>query len=150
MQVRAASIQDRDYLIALTFRSKATWGYDAAFMENVREELKVPVVHIEAGYVHVLEDAGTIIGFFSLIQGKEKWELDFAFLDPPYIGKGYGRALWEAILQQARSRGITSFTITADPNAEGFYLRMGAERIGEVPSGSIKSRMIPLLRAAVR
>ena len=150
MQVRAASIQDRDYLIALTVRSKAPWGYDAAFMENVREELKVPAVHIEAGYVHVLEDAGTIIGFFSLIEAKGEWELDFAFLDPPYIGKGYGRALWAAILQQAKSRGIPSFTIVADPNAEGFYLRMGAERIGEVPSGSIKNRRIPLLRAVVR
>lgn len=149
MQVRTATIQDREYLIDLTFRSKTTWGYDAAFMESVREELKVPAAHIQAGYVHILEDAGNTIGFFSLIEGKGKWELDFAFIDVPYIGKGYGRVLWQAIMWQAKSRGIDSFTITADPNAEGFYLRMGAERIGEVPSGSIKNRMIPLLRAVV-
>ncbi len=149
MRVRKATIEDREELIALTFRSKAHWGYDAAFMESVREELKVPVKHIEAGYVHVLEDGENIIGFFSLIQANGKWELDFFFLHPQYIGKGFGRPLWEAVMEQARSIGIDSFAIVADPHAEGFYLRMKAERIGEVASSSIKNRMLPVLRAAV-
>lgn len=149
MRVRTAKIEDSDELIALTFRSKSYWGYDAVFMESVREELKVPVKHIEAGYVHILEDADSLIGFFSLIEMKGEWELDFAFLDPPFIGKGYGRALWEAIMEQARSRGITSFAIVADPHAEGFYLCMGAECVGQIASSSVKNRMLPVLRAAV-
>lgn len=149
MQVRKATIEDREELIALTFRSKAYWGYDAAFMESVREELKVPVKHIEAGYVHVLEDEGNIAGFFSLIEANGKWELDFFFLHPQYIGKGVGRPLWEAVMEEARRVGAGSFAIVADPNAEGFYLRMGAERIGEIASASVKGRMLPLLRADV-
>ena len=149
MRVRTAKIEDRDELIDLTFRSKAYWGYDAAFMESVREELKVPVKHIEVGYVHILEDAGSLIGFFSLIEVKGEWELDFAFINPPFIGKGYGRALWEAIMEQARNQGIASFAIVADPHAEGFYLRMGAKRVGQIASSSIKNRVLPVLRAAV-
>ena len=150
MLIRTASMKDRDALIALTIRSKAYWGYDAAFMESVREELQIPVAHIEAGYVHILEDAGNLIGFFSLIEAKGKWELDFAFLDPPYIGHGYGRALWQAVVGEAQRLGLRSFAIVADPHAEGFYLRMGAERIGEIASASVKNRVLPVLRAAVR
>ena len=150
MRTRMATLADREEIIALTFLSKAHWGYDAAFMESVREELKVPVKHIEAGYGHVLEDdAGNMSGFFSLIETNHGWELDFFFLHPMYIGKGLGRSLWEAVIEQARHVGIESFAIVADPHAEGFYLRMGAERIGEVRSSSVKNRMLPLLRAEV-
>ena len=34
--------------------------------------------------------------------------------------------------------------IQGDPNAEGFYLRCGAVRIGERESASIPRRMLPL------
>jgi len=34
--------------------------------------------------------------------------------------------------------------IQGDPNAEGFYRAMGAERIGEQESHSIPGRMLPL------
>jgi hypothetical protein len=36
--------------------------------------------------------------------------------------------------------------IDADPFAEGFYLAMGAERIGEVASDALPGRMLPQLR----
>jgi hypothetical protein len=35
------------------------------------------------------------------------------------------------------------------PNAEGFYRKMGAERVGETPSGSIPGRMLPLMQVRV-
>lgn len=53
-------------------------------------------------------------------------------------------------MEVARALGLSSLLIDADPNAEGFYLRMGAERVGEVPSGSISGRMLPLLRYGLR
>ena len=45
----------------------------------------------------------------------------------------------------AREAGYTSLLIEADPNAVGFYEAMGADRIGEVPSGSLPGRTLPLL-----
>jgi hypothetical protein len=35
--------------------------------------------------------------------------------------------------------------IQSDPFAEGFYLRLGADRIGEVPSQALPGRVLPLL-----
>jgi hypothetical protein len=41
--------------------------------------------------------------------------------------------------------GYTWLRIEADPNAVGFYRAMGAEQIGEAPSGSVPGRSLPLL-----
>ncbi|HXC76915.1 MAG TPA: GNAT family N-acetyltransferase, partial [Candidatus Acidoferrum sp.] len=43
-----------------------------------------------------------------------------------------GRLMWEEAVQQARDRGATRLTLESDPNAAGFYERMGARRTGSV------------------
>lgn len=45
--------------------------------------------------------------------------------------------------------GIEYLDIVAEPNAEGLYLAMGAERIGQAASGSIRRRVPPLMRIRV-
>lgn len=68
------------------------------------------------------------------------------FVEPDAIGRGVGRTLFEHTVAQARRLGFTALTIDADPNAEPFYVAMGALRIGATPSGSIPGRELPLLR----
>jgi GNAT superfamily N-acetyltransferase len=65
------------------------------------------------------------------------------------MGRGVGRALLDAALALARTGGFRALGIHADPNAEAFYLRHGATRIGVVASGSIPGRALPLLRLAI-
>jgi hypothetical protein len=45
--------------------------------------------------------------------------------------------------------GFEYLEIAAEPNAEGFYRKMGAQSIGETPSASIPGRMLPLLRVRI-
>ena len=47
------------------------------------------------------------------------------------MGRGIGRALFEHAVEQARRLGSHALKIESDPNAEGFYKRMGAHRVGE-------------------
>jgi hypothetical protein len=61
------------------------------------------------------------------------------------MGRGIGRRLWEHAVGTARDAGFTALRVEADPHAEGFYLTMGARRIGEAPSGSVPDRALPLL-----
>jgi hypothetical protein len=42
------------------------------------------------------------------------------------------------------ANGVIQATIVSDPNAEGFYLRMGAQRSGEVES-TPRGRYLPKL-----
>ena len=47
---------------------------------------------------------------------------------------GVGRALFNQIAERATALDAKTLELSADPNAEGFYQRMGATRIGEVRS----------------
>jgi predicted N-acetyltransferase YhbS len=70
------------------------------------------------------------------------------WVDPPAIGTGIGARLWTHMLEQARRLGYRAVRITSEPNAEGFYARMGARRIGSVESRVVKGRMLPLMEIA--
>ncbi|MGQ7056072.1 hypothetical protein ACUN3C_22715, partial [Bacillus cereus group sp. BceL245] len=48
--------------------------------------------------------------------------------------------------EKANELGLKSFTIDSDPNAKGYYLKMGAQLIGETPSTVFKGRVLPLLK----
>ncbi|MFC7621078.1 GNAT family N-acetyltransferase [Microlunatus sp. GCM10028923] len=71
------------------------------------------------------------------------------WLMPASIGTGLGRRLFEHAIMTARGLGFRTLTIEAEPLAEGFYLAMGAVRVGEVASGSIPGRSLPVLSYSV-
>ena len=85
------------------------------------------------------------MGFYSLTT-RPRPDLNHLWVLPNAMGRGIGRALFEHAVTQARMLGLTSFEIEADPNAEGFYLRMGAKRIGaNVSEIEGEKRELPLL-----
>ncbi|MFC0550512.1 GNAT family N-acetyltransferase [Planotetraspora thailandica] len=136
-------------LSELALRSKGHWGYDRAFLDACRAELTFPPERLRAGRVAVAESAGRVLGFYSLDGEPPSGELGNMWVDPDSIGSGVGRRLWHHVMQAARVAGFTVLRIEADPFAEGFYLAMGAERVGETPSGSIPGRVLPLLHVRI-
>jgi GNAT superfamily N-acetyltransferase len=66
------------------------------------------------------------------------------WVDPAHLGAGLGAHLLRHATDVVRSLGGTSLAIASDPNAEGFYRRMGARRVGSVPS-TPTGRELPLL-----
>ncbi len=132
-------------LSALAFRAKAHWGYHAAFMEACREELTVTADDLTERRLTVAEAGGRVAGFAVLDTARDPAEVVALWVDPPCMGAGVGRALWEDAAAAARRAGHRELRVEADPNAEGFYPAMGARRIGDAPSRSIPGRMLPLL-----
>ncbi|MEI4832180.1 GNAT family N-acetyltransferase [Bacillus sp. FJAT-53711] len=145
MIVRAALLEEANELSNLALSSKATWNYSEEFILACKEDLTITEQYIKNNYVYILEEKQETVGFFSF-QRKEGDSLDFLYLHPNYKGKGYGRILWESVVQKAVELNIKSFTIDSDPNAKGYYVKMGAKQIGEIPSTVFKNRMLPLLR----
>ncbi len=70
-------------------------------------------------------------------------ELADLFVDPMVIGRGVGATLLADAVDRARALGVSRLVITADPHAAGFYMRMGARRVGSVASSSLVGRMLP-------
>jgi GNAT superfamily N-acetyltransferase len=143
VHIRPAHADEAEILSDLAMRAKAHWGYDDAFLEACRQELSVPPEQIAAGTVWVADAAGTVLGFIDLRIADGAAELDACFVAPPAIGSGVGRALWEKAEALARDAGAAKIGLDSDPYAEGFYLAMGAMRVGEAPSGSIPGRVLP-------
>ena len=144
---RLAHPGEEEALTALCVRSKAHWGYDQDFLDATLEDMTVKSGPVRDGLVLVAEDqTGEIRGVSALGDlGEAVFEIDLFFLDPSCIGQGLGRPLFEATAKLAAERGGKSLKIVSDPNAEGFYARMGAARIGEEPSAYIPGRRLPLM-----
>ncbi len=70
--------------------------------------------------------------------------LEHLWVLPARMGSGIGRTLVRHLLTLVRARGGHGLRIASDPNAEAFYLRFGARRVGEVPS-TPTGRTLPLL-----
>jgi GNAT superfamily N-acetyltransferase len=149
-KIRPARAEEAATLTELALRSKAVWQYDAAFMAQCRAELTMPASEVLLRRTQVAEADGAILGFVTVCGAPPEGELGELYVEPAAIGGGVGRALLDVALGIARRAGFTSLAIHADPNAEAFYLRHGAKRVGSVPSGSIAGRMLPLLRLDVR
>jgi GNAT superfamily N-acetyltransferase len=147
--IRPAHAHEAALLSDLALRSKGYWPYDAAFLEACRVELTVTAGYIESHSVYVCERNGRVLGFYALDEKPPDGELDYLFVEPDSIGHGHGKRLFLHATENARRRGWSYLIIEADPYAEPFYLAMGAVRVGEVPSGSIPGRVIPLCRLSL-
>lgn len=143
--MRRARPDEARSLSELALRSKAHWGYDPGFLEACRAELSVTPEFVNEGEVHVLEQDGQIAGFYSLTPWNSDLELGHFFVEPATMGRGVGKMLWDDAVQRACALGYDRLLVQSDPNAEGFYTRLGAERIGEVPSQALEGRTLPLL-----
>lgn len=147
--LRPARADEASRISALALRSKGHWGYDEEFLEACRAELTWTADDLASGDVVVAERDGAVVGFFALTGDGDRGELEAVFVDPPSIGTGVGGVLMRAALQAARDRGYRTVGIDADPGAEAFYVRYGARRVAEVPSGSIPGRLLPRLEIAL-
>lgn len=91
----------------------------------------------ERDLVVMAEANGQAQGFYSLITEGEP-ELDLMFVAEQTQGTGLGARLFRHMAEAAQQRGLDAVKIIANPPAEGFYLRMGAERIAtKRPRGRI-------------
>jgi GNAT superfamily N-acetyltransferase len=149
VRIRPARLDEAAALSALALRSKAFWGYSPEFIEQCRAELTLRPEELGALRAHVADDRGELLGFFTVRGAPPEGELDCLYVDPAAMRRGLGRALLAAARALARREGFRALAVHSDPNAEAFYLRHGATRVGDVPSASIPGRTLPLLRLAL-
>ena len=65
------------------------------------------------------------------------------------MGLGVGKALFQDAQNKATDLGAQTMEIQSDPNAETFYQKMGAVTVGELESGSIEGRFLPLMQVKI-
>jgi GNAT superfamily N-acetyltransferase len=146
MQIVRAKPQDADALTEIAHAAKRHWGYPERWIEGWRDTLTIRGEFIAANVAWCAMEDAQAVGFYLLTSESDGLHLDHLWILPSAMGRGIGRALFEHAVEEARTLGHRLLQIEADPNAEGFYARMGARRVGEtitVIEG--QRRVLPLL-----
>jgi GNAT superfamily N-acetyltransferase len=151
MEIRRASPGDADHLTRIAFAAKRYWGYPERWIEQWSESLTITPDVVRRNEVYAAVVEGEMVGFYALVGEGREIGLEHLWVLPEFIGTGVGRALFDHAVRRAVSMNAEVLSIESDPNAEGFYRRMGARRVGEIsyPIDGQK-RTLPLLIVEAR
>jgi GNAT superfamily N-acetyltransferase len=142
--------EDAPRLTALARAAKAHWGYPAAWLEAWRTGLTIAPEYIELHTVLVAESPvrqPPILGVCALEDHGDHWRIEHLWVEPSAHGAGVGKALVKCVLAIAgRRRPGGIVRVESDPNAAGFYRRLGAREVGSVPApmDGEPARVLPL------
>lgn len=145
----SAKKNDVDELNRIAYESEAYWGYDLEYMKRFEEMYRITENYILTNPTFVFLESNLIIGFYSLLVHDKSPELELFYVKPEYIGKGYGKKMWNHLVYYCKSMGIKFFYLVTSPQAKGFYEKMGAVMIDEVDSLLREGRKIPRLKFEV-
>jgi ribosomal protein S18 acetylase RimI-like enzyme len=130
MRIVRAKPEDADELTQIAHAAKRHWGYPERWIEAWRGILTMGPEFIAANIAYCALEDDCVVGFYVLTTEHDGVHLDHLWIIPAAMRRGIGRALFEHAVHQARAAGFDSIRIEADPNAEAFYERMGAKRVG--------------------
>jgi N-acetylglutamate synthase-like GNAT family acetyltransferase len=121
-RVRPVERADHERLRELTFESKAHWGYDRDFVRRWAEGLSFESTQER----WVAEVDGEIVAWAALIPPADGVAvLDDLWVDPAWMGHGLGGRLFRHVADRACELGAGRLEWGAEPNAVGFYEKMG-------------------------
>jgi GNAT superfamily N-acetyltransferase len=137
-------------LSELARATKAAWGYPAEWMQAWADQFEITPDVLARLWVYVARVDGRAIGFVAL-DARDPAEIAHLWVLPDYQGRGIGRRLLVAVIDEARRRRLSSLDIESDPNAVAFYEACGARHVGSraAPMPGEPDRVLPRLRLDV-
>jgi len=125
-RLRPAVPDDYERVRELTFDSKAHWGYDRDFVRRWADSLGFE--GDEERWVAELD--GEIAAWVALVPPSDCVAvLQDLWVDPAWIGHGLGRRLFGLVADRARELGAERLEWGAEPNAVGFYEKLGGRKL---------------------
>jgi len=123
---RTARAADEERLRELTFESKAHWGYDHDLVHTWADQLEFPPDCDR----WVAEEDGRIVGWVGVAPPHDGVAiLEHLWIDPASMGRGVGRRLFGLAVDRARELGAERLEWSAEPNAIGFYEKLGGRKL---------------------
>jgi GNAT superfamily N-acetyltransferase len=147
LKIRRATSEEAEALTKISNDAKRHWGYPEHWLAFWQTDLTISPEYITKNEVYVAEDGGALLGFYGLVINDDKAELDHMWVTPAEMGRGVGKELFVHAMQKAAGQDVSEVEIHSDPNAEGFYKKMGASRVGELQSEiEGQARVLPRLK----
>ena len=130
-QIRRAFPEEAATLSKIALSAKAHWGYPQRWLEIWKPQLTFSSEYLKQNESWVAEEHSLPIAFYTLQEKTGNAWIDNLFVSPEFIGKGVGKTLFLHAVRLSGQRGYQILQLEADPNAVGFYEKMGMHRIGE-------------------
>ena len=131
-KIRRALASEAPQLTFIAIESKRHWGYPDHWINLWTESLTISSTYIDQHQVYLAEYDFTPVGFYALLKGTP-WELDHLWVRPGWIRKGLGTQLFRHAMARLHELAPGAVLgIESDPNAEQFYLHMGARRVKQI------------------
>ena len=146
-----ATVDQIGLLRDLTYRAKASWGYDAEFMALIYADIEITPEIFARDTFMIAVNGDRVLGYAQLmpIDRSDTLYLENLYVEPDAQGKGIGRKLIEWAFAETARQGHDWLEWDSDPNAAPFYMRMGGEQIGAMESSIRPGRIIPKFRKRV-
>ncbi len=133
IRVVRARPEQAERLTQVAHAAKSYSGYPSQWIELWHNQLTITKQFILHNDVYAaVDDDEAVLGFYALMGAGERMVLEHLWVQPSSLQGGVGRKLFEHAVQLATEQGVQRIEIEADPNAEAFYQKMGAETVGQV------------------
>jgi GNAT superfamily N-acetyltransferase len=132
--IRRARTDEGARLKEIAFDAKASWGYERDRVREWADQGDFTPERLRELIVFVADSGGRAIGWASLIQRAEVGWLEDLWIDPDWMRQGVGALLFRRTAEHAKELGATRLEWEAEPNAIGFYEKMGCAYVRESES----------------
>jgi len=145
-QIRRARPEEAERLSEIAFSAKAHWKYPARWLELWKPKFAFSSHYFQENESWVAEEDSRPVAFYTLQERDGKAWLENLWVSPEFIGKGIGKKLFLHAADLSRERGFRVLQLEADPNAAGFYEKMGMCKVGEKQSEiDSQLRILPIM-----
>ena len=146
ISIRRALPEEAATLSRIALAAKSHWGYPERWIEIWKPQFTFSPEYFEENESWVAEINGMPIAFYTLLEKEGNAWIENLWVSPELIGKGVGKELFSHALELSRQRNYKIVRLEADPNAVGFYKKMGMKKIGERASEvDGQPRILPIM-----
>ena len=146
--IRPGRSEEAARLKEIAISSKAYWGYPLQQVRDWADKGDFTPERLRELIVFVAEGNEQVVGWFSLIPRGNLWWLEDLWIEPEWIGRGVGKQLFRHAADYAAGHGATRLEWEAEPNAVGFYERMGGTYVRE-SAATEWGRTLPVMGVAL-
>ena len=131
VEIQRATPDQAKVLTEIAFAAKRHWGYPERWIQ-----LWSPILTVSPEFIEQHDTFGALkdekaVGFYAIAVEDKRVSLEHLWILPEYMGKGIGAKLFRHALSRCKEVGAHTLEIESDPNARGFYERMGAKKVRE-------------------
>lgn len=143
VDISRAELRDADTLKQIAVGAKAYWGYPPEFITRWAGTFDINAEYFARRNIFVARSNEKIVGWYSLMGDLPTLLLDDLWIEASHIRHGIGRMLFSDAVARAREAGASFLELEAEPNAVGFYERMGARYLRDTYSEL--ERVLPIM-----